>query len=252
MKKVRNIGLTLQYEGTRYQGWQKQKNADNTIQGKLEALLEKMCGEPVELQGSGRTDAGVHARAQTANFKTTCRMSCEEIRDYMNRYLPEDIVVRKVREAGERFHSRLNVTGKLYRYEVDNGAAPDVFRRRFAVHIPQKLDVEAMRQAAQLLCGTHDFAAFCSVRRGKKSTVRTITSIRIEQEGEILAVYFKGNGFLHHMVRILMGTLLEVGKGERAPLDMERILRSEKRECAGETAPAKGLTLWEVYYEGTL
>lgn len=246
---MRNIRLLLQYEGTRYQGWQKQTTHENTIQGKLETLLSKMCGEPVEIQGSGRTDAGVHALGQVANFHTDCEMSTDEMLSYINQYLPEDIAVVEVAEAAPRFHSRLNATGKCYVYKVINSSVPDVFLRRYAWQVPDALDPEAMRKAAALLLGSHDFKAFTSAKKGKKSTVRRIDEIRIEKEGDLITLTFVGDGFLHHMVRILVGTLLEVGRGVRTPESMEEILASCSREKAGMLAPAKGLTLREVYYQ---
>ncbi len=245
---MRNIRLLLQYEGTRYQGWQRQQSTENTIQGRLEQLLGRMCGERVELHGSGRTDAGVHARGQVANFHTECTMATEEMRAYINRYLPEDIAVLEVSEAAPRFHSRLNARGKHYEYLVLNRDVPDVFYRRYALEVPGRLDVEAMRRAAVYLLGEHDFKSFTSAKKGKKSTVRRIDEIRITREGSLLRFSFKGSGFLHHMVRILMGTLLEVGAGEREPDSMTDLLLSGDRAQAGALVPAKGLTLVEVFF----
>lgn len=245
---MRNIRLLIQYEGTRYQGWQRQETSENTIQGKLERLLTQMCGEKIELQGSGRTDAGVHALGQVANFHTCTNMSTEEIVEYCNRYLPEDIAVIRAEEAGERFHSRLNARGKCYRYQVINSSIPDVFRRRYALEVPQKLDVEAMRRAARLLCGEHDYKAFTSARKGKKSTVRCIDEILLEQNGSLITFTFRGNGFLYHMVRIIVGTLLETGMGMRSPDSIAEVLESGVRDKAGYLVPAKGLTLVEVQY----
>lgn len=245
---MKNYKFVLQYEGTRYQGWQRQDSTDNTIQGKLETLLSKMCGEAVEVQGSGRTDAGVHAFAQVANARMNTRRSPEEIRDYMNLYLPEDIGVLSVEEAPERFHSRLWARGKVYRYRIINSTIPRVFERKYAYVLAEKLDVEAMRRAAARLEGTHDFKAFTSSGKGKKSTVRTIDGIQIHQDGDLITLTFSGNGFLYHMARILTGTLLEVGCGRRRPEDMDGILHSRKRENAGALVPAKGLTLMEVKY----
>ena len=246
--KMRNFKMLLQYEGTRYQGWQKQTSTDNTIQGKLEALLSRMCGQSIEVHGSGRTDAGVHARGQVANVHLDTRMSAEEIQDYMNRYLPEDIAVLSVEEVPLRFHSRLLVKSKTYCYQVINSSLPHVFDRRYVWIVPEKLDVNAMETAAGFLLGTHDFAAFTSAKKGKKSTVRKISEIRIENEGEKLSFYFSGDGFLFHMVRIIMGTLIEVGTGKRNPEELPGILLSQKRELAGALAPARGLTLMEVRY----
>lgn len=246
---MRNIRLLLQYEGTRYQGWQKQTSSANTIQGKLENVLTRMCGEEIEVQGSGRTDAGVHALGQVANFHTCCELSCREMQDYMNTYLPEDIAVISVTEASPRFHSRLNAVGKVYIYRVINSTVPDVFLRRYAWEMPEQIDVDAMRQAAELLLGEHDFKSFTSTKKGKKSTVRQIHRIEIDKRGDALTFTFEGNGFLHHMVRILVGTLLEVGKGERTPESMLQILEAKSRDAAGMLVPAKGLTLSNVFYD---
>ncbi len=254
---MRNFKVILQYEGTRYQGWQKQESTDNTIQGKLEALLSKMAESKVEIQGSGRTDAGVHAIGQVANFHVNTDKTPDEIMEYMNRYLPEDIAVIGIAEVSERFHSRLNAKGKTYCYRVINTKVPHVFDRRYAHVVTEKLDVEAMIKAASYLEGTHDFKAFTSNRRSKKSTVRTIDSIGIErvstplfpkEKQDEIRFTFSGDGFLYHMVRILTGTLLEVGLHQRKPEEMVEILNSGLRENAGELVPAKGLTLMEVRY----
>lgn len=246
---MRNIRMLLQYEGTRYQGWQRQQSTDNTIQGKLENLLTRMCGEPIEIQGSGRTDAGVHALGQVANFHTNSRMSTEEMLVYINRYLPEDIAVVALTEAAPRFHSRLNACGKHYEYLVVNSEIPDVFYRRYALEVPEKLDVQAMEQAAAHLCGEHDFKSFTSAKKGKKSTVRRIDEITIVREGQKIRFSFKGSGFLHHMIRIIMGTLLQVGKGERSPESIPEIIEAQNREMAGPLVPAKGLTLVKVLFD---
>lgn len=253
-----NYKMTLQYEGTRYQGWQRQESTENTVQGKLESLLSKMTGQRIEVQGSGRTDAGVHALGQVANFHAETDMAPEEILDYMNRYLPEDIAVISLCRASERFHSRLNAKGKTYCYRVICSQFPHVFDRKFAHVILENVDIGAMQRAAQYFLGTHDFRAFTSNKRSKKSTVRTMEEIRIERacstsmsrqgmQDEIRFVY-SGNGFLYHMVRIMTGTLLEVGRYKRKPEEMAEILSSGNRENAGELVPAKGLTLMEVRY----
>ena len=245
---MRNIRLTLQYEGTRFQGWQRQESSENTIQGKLEKLLSIMCHEKIQLQGSGRTDAGVHAMEQVANFHTNSIMTVEEMLEYMNAYLPQDIAVTEIMEVPERFHSRLNARGKCYRYQVINSRIPNVFLRRYALEVPESLDVEAMRQAVPYLVGEHDFKAFTSARKGKKSTVRRLDDIEIVQSGSLITFTFYGNGFLYHMVRILMGTLLEVGQGLRTADSILEIFQTGVRENAGPLVPAKGLTLMKVYY----
>lgn len=255
---MRNFKIVLQYEGTRYKGWQKQGKADadplsgaaaeNTIQGKLERLLTRIAGKPVEVQGSGRTDAGVHAYGQVANFHMDTEETPQGLMDKINSYLPEDIGVIAIEEVPERFHSRLHAKGKTYRYRVLNSPVPHIFDRRYVFQAAEKLDVEAMREAVALLTGTHDFKAFTSSKKGKKSTVRTIESIQIDRVSEEIIFIFTGDGFLYHMVRILMGTLLEVGAGNRKPEDITAILESGSRECAGPLVPACGLALMEVRY----
>lgn len=246
---MRNIRLLIQYDGTRYNGWQSQEHTEETIQGKLTRVLERMLGEEIDLQGSGRTDAGVHAAGQTANFRTKAAVSCEEILDYVNRYLPEDIAVLEAVEADPRFHSRLWALRKTYIYRIWNSPIPNVFERKYLYQVKEPLCVERMRQAAALLEGTHDFRAFCANGRIKKSTVRTLEQIKVEQKGAELSLNFTGNGFLYHMVRILTGTLLEAGLGKRKPEEMTQILMSLNRNQAGPMAPARGLCLWKVEYE---
>lgn len=246
---MRNIRLKISYDGTRYQGWQRQKAVESTIQGKLEHILTKMTGEEVEIHGSGRTDAGVHARAQVANFKTECRMTTEEIKEYVNAYLPLDIAVTEVKEASERFHSRLNVVGKRYIYRVWNSTEHNVFERNYVYPFVGNLNLEKMRKAAEILMGTHDFQSFCGRKMKKKSTVRTIRKLDIEQIGHEIRFTYEGDGFLFHMIRILTGTLLEIGTGEIQLEDLPGILESKTRENAGRTAPACGLILDEVFYD---
>lgn len=243
-----NYKAILQYEGTRYRGWQTQGNTENTIQGKLEALLTKMAGEPVEVNGSGRTDAGVHAAGQVISFRCKTEKSPEEICRYMNEYLPDDIAVFSVEEAAPRFHARLNAVGKTYVYRIWNAPVRNVFRRRFTTWIQKPLDLNAMEQAAALLCGTHDYRAFCSLKKFKKSTVRTIEKIEIGKMGQEIRISYTGDGFLYHMVRILTGTLVEVGLGLRKPEEMTEILEGQDRTKAGRLMPPEGLTLESVEY----
>lgn len=247
-KMNRRFKAVLQYEGTRYQGWQKQKETANTIQGKLEELLFRMTGNRTEVQGSGRTDAGVHAYGQVISFSSNTDKTPEEIRDYMNRYLPEDIGVIEVREAAERFHARLNAVGKVYRYRVLNTSIPHIFDRRYAAVYPEKLEEEKVRKAMELLMGTHDFKAFTSKKNSKKSTIRTLQEIRLERIGEEWRFTFVGDGFLYHMVRIMMGTILETGSGRRSPESIEEAFREGDRAKAGFLAPPHGLALMEVFY----
>ncbi len=243
-----NYRFLIQYDGSRYSGWQKQGNTDKTIQGKIESVLSKMTGGLVELHGSGRTDAGVHAYGQIANAHFQTDLSDTEIRDYLNRYLPEDIAVLKVSAAHPRFHSRLNAAKKTYCYRIRTNPLRDVFVRKYTYSIKGPFDVPAMRQAAQLLMGTHDFTSFCGNRRMKKSAVRTIYEIRIDEMADELDLWFTGDGFLQYMVRILSGTLVEVGLGKRAADSMTEILNAENRDAAGVTLPAQGLALMHVVY----
>lgn len=246
---MRNIKLVLQYDGTRYSGWQSQEHEENTIQGRLTAVLSRLTGEEIHLAGSGRTDAGVHAAGQIANFRTESPLSCQELLASLNHYLPEDIAVLSAEEADPRFHSRLNAVRKTYRYRIWNSSVPNVFERKYLFTVEDALDESAMKEAAALLCGTHDYKAFSSCRRGKKSTVRTVERIVLERKGSELDLSFTGNGFLYHMVRILTGTLIEVGLHQKQPEDMTKILASLRRENAGFTAPAQGLCLMSVEYE---
>jgi len=246
---MRNFKMILQYEGTRYQGWQKQDSTDNTIQGKLETILTKMSGTAVEVQGSGRTDAGVHAFGQVANFKIDTDKTPDEIFEYINQYLPEDIAVVELIEVHERFHSRLNAKGKKYRYRVLNSSVPHVFDRRYVYQVTEELNIADMKAAAEKLCGEHDFQAFTSAKKGKKSTVRRIDNIIIEKIEDEIQFTFIGNGFLYHMVRIIMGTLLCVGKGEMDAENIPAIIKSKDRQQAGPLVPAKGLSLMEVFYD---
>lgn len=244
---MRNIRLDICYDGTRYNGWQRQTSHDNTIQGKLETALSRILDEPIEISASGRTDTGVHARGQVANFHTASGMDCAQLLSELRKYLPEDIGIYSCREVSPRFHARLNALEKTYQYRLWNSGAPCVFDRRFVVVMEEKLDLEAMKDAAQLLLGTHDFSAFCANKKMKKSTVRTIKSFTVERVGEEIRFTVTGNGFLHNMVRILVGTLVEVGRGERS-VDSIRSLFGVKREEAGFLAPGKGLCLMEVRY----
>ena len=243
-----NYKMTIQYEGTRYKGWQEQNHTENTIQGKIRRILERMTDEEIDLQGSGRTDAGVHAIGQVAHFHTKDEYETDEIKDYVNQYLPEDIAVTEVIRASDRFHARLHAIEKTYEYRIWCGKKPDVFVRRYVSVLDAELDVEAMKQAASYLEGTHDFKSFCGNSRMKKSTVRCVKQIMITQEGREVRIRCTGNGFLQHMVRILVGTLVEVGLQERRPEDMDTILTKRDRSCAGRMMPASGLTMVEVKY----
>ena len=244
---MRNVRLDLCYEGTRYKGWQRLPGTDNTIQGKLETALSRILGEEIEVVGSGRTDAGTHAKLQIVNFHCNSTMPCQQILEELRRYLPEDIGIYSCRNVSDRFHARLNAKTKTYRYRLWNSQAPCVFERKFVYIDPQKLDLEAMGKAAEYFIGTHDFSAFCANKNMKKSTVRCIYDLQIQRVGEELQFTVSGNGFLHHMVRIIVGTLLEVGRGERSAESIQQLFGAERAE-AGFLVPACGLCLMEVTY----
>ena len=242
-----NYKLTIAYDGTRFFGWERQPGKD-TIQGKLEAVLGQLQGRPVNVIGAGRTDAGVHARAMTANVVLDTALTPEEIRDYMNRYLPDAIAVREVKEAAPRFHARYNALGKTYRYTCHVGAVKPVFDRKYVTLLDYEPDVERMRRAAAYLLGEQDFASFCGNPRMKKSTVRLVDSITVVRQRDRIVFTFHGTGFLQNMVRILVGTLLEVGRGRWEPAYVREILDSKDRKLAGPTAPTEGLCLMKVDY----
>ena len=243
---MRNLRLDISYDGSRYKGWQRLPGVDNTIQGKLEQCLSKILGETVEVAGSGRTDAGVHARGQVANFHCESDMTPEEILEQLRRYLPEDIGIYSCKEVSPRFHARLNAKEKTYLYRIWNSDKPCVFQRKYVTVLPEKLDLPAMRRAAEYFCGEHDFSAFCGNPKFKKSTVRFIRAVEISQ-GEEIQIRFTGNGFIHNQVRIMTGTLIEVGRGQRTPESIPALFGAKRAE-AGFLAPAQGLCLQEVTY----
>ena len=243
-----NYKVVVQYDGTRYKGWQGQNSTDLTIQGKLESVLQKMVGYSVEVTGSGRTDAGVHAMGQVANFHLKKELEEQEILTCFHRHLPKDIAVMSVEKVDERFHSRYQAAGKTYLYRIHTGAIPNVFERNYFYSYDQPLDIERMRKAAAYFIGTHDFKAFCGNKKMKKSTVRTIREIQIEEQNGEIRIYYTGNGFLQNMVRIMTGTLIEVGSKRREPEQMTEIIESGERSEAGYTAPPEGLTLLKVLY----
>ena len=243
-----NYKFTISYDGTRYQGWEHQPTTDMTIQGKLEAVLSRMADDDIEVIGAGRTDAGVHALAMTANAFIDTEMEPDGIRDYMNRYLPDDICVKEVRIASDRFHSRYKATGKTYRYTCYAGPLKPLFDRKYVYYTEEIPDVARMCKAAEYLKGEHDYKSFCANPKMKKSTVRRVDRIDIEKKGPYITFTYHGTGFLQYMVRILTGTLLEVGFGKRTPESMEELLRARDRKLAGATAPACGLTMVKVDY----
>ena len=244
---MRNVRLDICYDGSKYKGWQRLPTTENTIQSKLETALSRILDEPIEVVGSGRTDAGTHAKLQVVNFHCHSIMDCNAIMSQLRRYLPEDIGIYSCRNVSERFHARLNAKTKTYVYRVWNSELPCVFDRKYVYRDSAVLDVTRMRVAASYFLGTHDFSAFCANKNMKKSTVRCIHSLEIQQMDNEVRFIVTGNGFLHHMVRIIVGTLLEVGRGER---DADSIpeLFGQDRSLAGTLVPACGLCLMEVTY----
>ena len=245
---MRTIVVRLCYDGTRYKGWQRLKGEENTLQGKLETALSRILEEPIEVSGSGRTDAGAHALGQVASFHCENPMDCGEIMARLRRYLPEDMGIYSCVEAAPRFHARLNAKEKTYCYRVWNGPEPCVFERRYVYRLEESLDLAAMEAACGAFLGSHDFSAFSSGKHTKKSNVREIYDFTVERLGPELRFTVRGNGFLYNMVRIMVGTVLEVGMGKRGAGEIPAILEGKRREAAGYTVPAKGLCLMEVRY----
>ena len=244
---MRNLRLDLCYDGTRYRGWQRLPGVDNTLQGKLEAALSRILEEPIELTGSGRTDAGVHAEHQVANFHCESPLPEAEILSRLRRYLPEDIGIYSCKEVSPRFHARYNAREKTYLYRIWNSSDPCVFQRKYVTVVEEPLDIPAMERAGAFLMGEHDFSAFCGNPKMKESAVRVRRSVETRREGAELQLRFTGNGFLYNMVRILTGTLIEVGRGQREPESIPALFGG-KRAQAGFLAPPQGLCLQEVIY----
>ncbi len=278
-----NYKATVQYEGTRYKGWQKQPGTENTIQGKLETLLARLLETPVEVYGAGRTDAGVHALGQTASFRVpedslikllaappaglqtllkgeetggassmlpSGRKTAQDqaLFTALNHYLPDDIAISRLVRASDRFHARYLTGSKWYRYQIRTNPVSDVVNRRFLWQYGEALDVERMKEAAGYLTGCHDFASFCGLKM-KKSTVRTVSKIDIHRSGnDLIILDYYGDGFLNHMVRLMTGELVETGAGRQSPEAVSEILAQCKKGAASHTAPASGLTLMEVRY----
>lgn len=243
---MQNYMLELCYDGTRYRGWQRQGNTPDTIQAKTETILGKVLERQVEIAASGRTDAGVHARRQVCSFRAETELSPQEILAGLRSHLPEDIGALSLRLAPPRFHARLSCLRKTYLYRIWNSETPNVFRRRYMLTAPGLLDLDAMAQAAALMEGEHDLLGFSSLRDSKKSTVRRIDAVSVEKDGDELCLRFTGSGFLYNSVRIMAGTLLDVGKGAMQPQIVEQVYARRDRTLAGPTLPAHGLILWDA------
>lgn len=246
---MNNYKVIVSYDGSRYKGWQRLNlGSKRTIQDILEKTLGEMIQFPVEIHGSGRTDAGVHARGQVFHMKIPFRLR-ETFIIEVNQQLPEDIRMLEIKKVSGNFHARYSAIGKRYCYYVDTKEKADVFLRKYSYHFPEKLDLEKMRYAAKILEGRHDFSSFTNDKTEGKDRIRTIYDIQIQEENGRLTFEYRGDGFLQHMVRILTGTLLEVGQGKIAPNEIQKILEKKERAVAGFLAPPQGLFLEEVYYE---
>lgn len=244
---MRNIKLTIEYDGKDFKGWQKQPNKPN-IQGEIERAIYNITKEEVDLIGSGRTDAGVHALGQVANFKTNSNIPIEKLALAINSQLKNSIIIKKAEEVDERFHSRYNAKHKTYRYIINNSPCGTAIYRNLEYCFPIKLDVAKMQEAAKYFEGEHDFKAFKSSGTSAKNSVRTIYNASVKQEGEKIIIEFTGNGFLYNMVRIISGTLLDVGLQKIKPEEIKNIIEEKDRQKAGKTLPAHGLYLVEVKY----
>ncbi len=246
---MQNTKINIEYDGTRYNGWQRLGDTDNTIQAKIESVLSVMSGESVNLIGSGRTDAGVHALNQVAHFKTDKNFVSQSIIDYCYKYLPKDIVVKSAEVVDDRFHARYNIVKKQYLYIIDNNPIHSVFSRKYQYHIPEVLSITKMNQSAGVLVGKMDYRSFTNLKSKNKNTIKTIYDINISKEEGIIKILFTGDGFLYNMVRIITSCLIESGLGTITPDDMKAILSGKSRQLAPGIAPPHGLYLFNSIYK---
>ncbi|PAB58206.1 tRNA pseudouridine(38-40) synthase TruA [Anaeromicrobium sediminis] len=244
---MKNVKLTVEYDGTLFYGWQRQKN-DRSVQEEIEKALSKIMKKNVKINGSGRTDARVHGLRQTANFREEFTIPIERIPIALNSILPDDIAVINAELVDENFHARYDAVGKKYVYKIYNGQHRSPLWRNYAYYVPGSLDLDKMRQASKAFVGTHDFIGFMASGSSVVDTVRTIYDLKIHKEGPLITIEVKGNGFLYNMVRIMVGTIVEVGKGKKSVNEIGPIIESKNRKSAGHTAPAQGLYLSKVYY----
>lgn len=243
-----NYKMILTYDGSNYNGWQKQKNTEKTIQEALELAIKNIIKENIEIIGSGRTDKGVHALGQVANFQTKNQYDVKELKNHLNKELRNDITILKISEEDERFHSRYNTKSKTYIYKINNSETQNPFVRKYTYHLPEKLNIQKMKEASKFLIGEKDFQVFSSARNNKKNTVKTIENIEILSENNEILIRFKGNGFLYNQVRIMVGTLIEIGLEKHKPNYINDIFNKKERSFAGRTIPPHGLYLEKVYY----
>lgn len=246
---MNNYKMLLEYDGGRYDGWTRlgKDEGGNTIEGKIIEVLTKMTGEKIELFCGSRTEKGVHANGQVVNFKTEVWLKDYEVRNYLNRYLPRDIAVLEVKTADERFHSQLNAKKRTYLYKIDTNDIASVFERKYKYHSFEKLDVELMRSAAAKLCGQHDFKNFSSAKKSK-STVKTVDSIEIYDDGNEISIYITANDFLHNMARMMIGMLIDIGKKLRTEQDIDKLLGDNADNISIIPADTCGLYLDSICY----
>ncbi len=245
---MKRVKLTVSYDGTAYSGWQYQPNA-MTVEGEINKALSGLLGNEIEVIGASRTDAGVHAMGNVCVFDTDSRIPADKFCYCLNRLLPADIVIQKSEEVPLNFHPRKTNCKKTYEYKIWNADFVQPFNRKYTYFVYKNLDVDLMREASACLIGTHDFTSFCSIHATVPDHIRTIYSVDVERKDNLISIRITGNGFLYNMVRIIAGTLIKVGLREIEPGDVKTILESEKRENAGPTAPAMGLTLVGIEYE---
>ncbi len=246
---MNNYKLTIQYDGNRYKGWQRLGDSDSTIQGKIEKAISVLIGEQIEIIGSSRTDAGVHALQQVANFKTVQELTTERIMSFLNHYLPPDISVIQVEQVDERFHARFHATEKTYLYKIWNREYSQPFLRKYSMHVVKPLDIEKMKQAAAHFIGEHDFTAYANAKSKKKDSVRTIHQLELSEQDGMIELRVTGNGFLYNMVRKMVGTLIAVGLGEKQPNDVPGFIQSKDRSQTGGMADAEGLYLEQIRFK---
>jgi tRNA pseudouridine38-40 synthase len=245
----RTIRLDLAYDGTGFRGWATQRDPEiRTVEGVLGAAFEELLREPVSLSVAGRTDAGVHARGQVASIRTGSSRTPDQIRDFLNGRLAPEVSILDVRQAANGFDARFSASAREYRYTIDTSETPDPFTGRFTWHRPREFDLTAMRRAASALLGTHDFASFCLRPVAGRPTLRDLQRLTIRRDGDLVVVGLRANAFLHQMVRIVVGTLVDVGQGRLTAADVRRILAARDRSEAPKAAPARGLTLERVVY----
>ena len=245
---MRNIRIKIEYDGTDFEGWQKQRQKTRTVQGEIEKALRKIFGNTVKITGSGRTDSGVHAKEQVANFKVTSKIPLNNIKKALNRYLPKDIAIVSLDEVNIDFHSRFDAKGKLYRYSIIDGDIRSPLLSRYVAFIPYKLNVKDMKIACKYFIGKKDFKSFQASDKKHRPSIRTIKRLDIKEKDNIIEIYIKADGFLYNMVRNIIGTLIDVGRGRTRPEYVRNILSKRHRSFAGQTAPANGLCLVKVFY----